>query len=154
MSAVYSGDITWRYTVAAAYGIQYDRAIKISREGVPTRSRPCSFNVDVYHVQRGSMSRFICEDAHTHMYKCTHIRVQTRVCSHVPRGIIENPGTSICATNHDHPMRYRDRWHVYSLPTHCAEIKFYPPRWRTRPANRSFYVTRLARQMCQSFLDM
>lgn len=131
MSAVYSGDIT-RDTVAAAYGIQYDRAIKISRERVPAPAlaRVPSTSTLVFRLVSnddpcpGSSARMhvhACTDAHTR-----HARTSRGELSAVQ---------SICATNHDHPMRYRDRWRVYSLPTHCTEIKFYP-RWRTRPANR------------------
>lgn len=105
-------------------------------------------------LQRGSASWFTCEIARAHTrtrtYGCTHTR---DACTHTAsRGELSGAQASICATNHDHPTRYRDRWRVYSLPTHCAEIKFYPSRWRTRPANCGFYVTRLARQMRQSFL--
>lgn len=80
MSAVYSGDITWRYTVAAAYGIQYNRAIKISREGVPTRSRPCSFNVDarVPCPARIHVPVHLRGCTYTHVQTHTHTRANTR----------------------------------------------------------------------------
>lgn len=139
MRAVYSGDIT-RDTVAAAYGIRHDRAIKISLEGeAPTLAHrapltstlvfslvssenPCTRCTWEIARTRGHART----DAHAYVYY-TYVRTHTR---HVrtSRGELSGAEAPICATNHDHPTRYRDRWRVYSLPTHCAEIKFYPSR--------------------------
>lgn len=94
MRVAYSGDIT-RDIVATAYGIRHDRAIKISRGGVSTCCRPCSFNVRPrvpLRVQRESVSRFTCG-------KRTYTRIRIHICtprSHVPRGIIGSPGVDLC----------------------------------------------------------
>lgn len=124
----YIGDIT-RDTIATVYGIRHDRAIKISPEGVPTYSRSLTPTLVIGFVSSedscpGSSARCArTRDTHVHTY--ARILTHTRH-ARTSHGELSGAQASIYATNHDHPMRYRDRWRVYSLmPTHCAEIKFY-----------------------------
>ena len=148
MRAVYSGDIIQGYHPAAAYGIRHDRAIKISREEAPTHSRSLTPTLVFCFVS----SEDSCPDsparphvyAHARAHACKHVRTHTRLCLHVPRGIIGSPGVDLCYQS----------WSPDAIPWSmaCLFSDAYALRrnqvlskWRTRPANRGLYVTHLTR---------
>lgn len=101
------------------------RIIKIVRE-TANPSRPRSLTMEhSYSISCSTRIRvpvYLWDRTHAHARTHAHIHI----CARVSRGELSGARASICATNHDHPTWYRDRWRVYSLPTHRAEIKFYP----------------------------